>query len=147
MSEQENTPAWSEDSEAVLVAVVSQLGELPNYDYKMNVIVNALRSVMTQEALDQLKAVTGSQFVELQHLIIGLELLVKEFIDQFESMPKRVRDVIHSETGCGTCATCVKAKRDAWADGKAIRLLQKDDEAKAAIERLIATMTGGKGIN
>jgi len=143
MSEQEQKPAWSEDSEAVLVAVRSQLDELPSYEHKMNVIINAMRYVMVREAKDQVIEVTGSNCIELPHLILALEMLVKEFIEQFETMPKRLKDVVTAETGCGVCDVCKQAKRDAYGDGKAIPHPRKN-ESREAVEKLIATMMGGK---
>lgn len=142
MSEEHGKPAWSDESEAVLVAIKSQLDELPTYEHKMNVIVNALRSVMTTEAARGVKEATGKPWVELPHLIMALEILVKEFVEQYQTMPKRLKDVVHAETGCGTCDICQQAKRDAYADGRAIPR-PASSAAREAIEQLIATMRGG----
>lgn len=142
MEEEQKRPAWTDDCEATLVAIRSQLDDLPSYEHQMNVVVNALRGIMTREAIRGIREVTKSRDIELPTLIIGLEVLTEEFVTQFATMPKRVKDVITAEDGCGHCEACKQAKRDAYADGKAIVRPRKADSVRA-VEQLIATMTGG----
>lgn len=121
------------------MAIESQLGDLPDYGHRMNVIVNVIRSVMANEVVEQVMEVTGLPFTELNHLVIGLELLVKDFVGIIEGMPKNVKDTIHSKMGCGHCSACRAAKRATGTPQK--------EETSLAIEKLIATMTGGKQHN
>lgn len=146
MSDNKPEPAWTDECEAVLVAIKSQLDELPAYEHRMNVLVNALRSTMTREAARGVREVTGQRDIELHHLVMGLELLVNEFVDQFKTMPEKLRHVYNAELGCGHCSVCKEAKRAAYSDDTII-IRPKAEETKAAVESLIAIITGGNQRN
>ena len=141
MEEQEKV-AWTEECEAVLVAITSQLDELPTYEHRMNVLVNSLRGVITRESVRGVREVTGKRNVELPHVMLGVQMLVEEFLEQFATVPKRMKDVIQAEDGCGHCDICMQAKRDAYEDGKAI-IRPRQTETVRAVESLIAAMLGG----
>lgn len=133
-------PAWSEDAEATLEAVHGQLGDLPDYPTRMNVLVNALRLVMMKEAYHQVRLATEQDLVELPHMTIALQMLVDEFCEEFKTVPKMVKDVIHAETGCGQCEICKQAMRDINREGKVV--MRPTKESQKAVESLIATMLG-----
>lgn len=138
--EEKGEPAWSEDADATLAAVHGQLADLPDYHTRMNVLVNALRKVMMKEAYQQVREATGGEMVELPHLTIALQMLVDEFCEEFKTVPKLVKDVIHAEAGCGHCEICKQAMRDINRDGRVV--IKPARESQDAVAKLIATMLG-----
>ena len=106
----------------------------------MNVLVNALRHVMTRESYHRTVRTFDIAEVPLEAIILGLQMLTDEFCEQFKTVPDRIRNILKSETGCGTCEVCQAASKAAWGDGKAIHSAGK--QANKAIEGLIATMLG-----
>lgn len=97
--EERSEPAWSADAEATLEAVHGQLADLPDYPTRMNVLVNTIRKVMMEEAYHQVREATGEEMVELPHMTIALQMLVDQLCEEFKTVPKLMKDVIHANAG------------------------------------------------
>lgn len=119
---------WSEEAEAVLVATLSSIDELPNYTQQASVILNLFKHVALKEAV---KSGKGNLKEELSRICGFMSL--ETFI-----LPKRLEAIYDLEHGC-SCRACraVAMKNAGSYEVKATKA-----ESKAAIEALIATLRG-----
>lgn len=145
MSDKSQEPAWSEESDAVYVAVVSMIDEVKAYGERANLVLNLLRYITMTEAADSLDRVIKEGgvvhvFVDSKILLTGMQYLVDDFAEEAKKMPKRVHDVMQSDHGCGTCARCKAAAKAAYSDNVVMHRPSK--ESRDAITAIINTITG-----
>lgn len=102
---------WGAEHEAVYVAVMSQLEELPEYHDRSFVVLNVIRQLAIVEAT-RLTRASGVPGPDTYTEVVFQGLCRAWSVNTF-AIPKWVRD--EPITSCGRCAACVANKAAASA--------------------------------
>lgn len=153
MPEKKSEPAWSDQADAVYVAVIAMIDEMKGYGERANLVLNVLRYITMTEVAETISKITSEEagvsrdhvFVESRVLTNGMQKLIDDFAIEAKKMPCRMLTIMHAEHGCGGCAQCKAATSEAYADGKVV--IRPSKESREAIDNIINTICGGRPRN